>query len=162
MHNGMYTGRRPPSLEELCVAQLKIFEPHVSLRNVELLSQGADELKLDDFPLRELTGKHLPSISAVFKDKLRIAPSLAVDDFTHIVGTVAREKTHIYVQQGAAHKNVLTVTVHTVDRNHDVQFRFLTNNAEDASHFVVHFLDKNASTFSHLPAWRTPHPVKIF
>ena len=128
MHNGMYTGRRPASLEELCVAQLKIFEPHVSLRNVKLLSQVADELKLDEFPLRELTGKHRPLIITLL----------------------------------AAHKNVLTVTVHTVDRNHDVQFRFLTNNAEDASHFVVHFLDKDASTFSHLPAERIPHPVKFF
>jgi hypothetical protein len=54
MYNGMYTGRRPPSLEEQCIAQLKFFEPHVSLRKVELLSQVADELKLDDFPLREL------------------------------------------------------------------------------------------------------------
>ena len=162
MHNGLYAGRRPPSLEEQCLAQLKFFETHVSLRNVELLSQVADELKLDDFPLRELTGRHLPSISTLFKNQLRIAPTLAGDDFIHIVGTVAQEKTHIYVQQGAAHKNVLTVTVHTVDRNHDVQFRFLTNNAEDASHFVVHFLDKDASTFSHLPAERTPHPVRFF
>ena len=95
MHNGMYTCRRPPSLEELCVAQLKIFEPHVSLRNVELLSQVADELKLDDFPLRELTGRHLPSISTLFKNRLRIAPTLAGDDFIHIVGTVAQEKTHL-------------------------------------------------------------------
>jgi len=162
MHNVLYTGRRPPSLEEQCLAQLYFYEPLVSLRNVKLLSQLAADIKMDDFPLRELTGRHLPSISTLFKNQLRIAPTLAGDDFIHIVGTVAQEKTHIYVQQGAAHKNVLTVTVHTVDRNHDVQFRFLTNNAEDASHFVVHFLDKNASTFSHLPAGRTPHPVKIF
>ena len=58
MYNGLYAGRRPPSLEEQCVAQLKVWEPHVSLRNVELLSQVADELKLDDLPLRELTGSH--------------------------------------------------------------------------------------------------------
>ena len=162
MYTGLYTGRRPPSLEEQCLAQLKFFEPHVSLRNVELLSQVADELKLDDLPLRELTGRHLPSISTEFKNQLRIAPTLAGDDFIHIVGTVAQEKKHIYVQQEAAHKNVLTVTVHTVDRNHDVQFRFLTNNAEDASHFVLQYLDKDASTFSHLPAERTPHPVRFF
>ena len=56
MYNGIYTGRRPPSLEEQCVAQLKVREPHVSLRNVELLSQVADELKLEHFPLQELTG----------------------------------------------------------------------------------------------------------
>jgi len=160
MYNGLYTGRRPPSLEEQCLTQLKFFEPHVSLRNVELLSQVADELKLDDFPLRELTGRHLPSISTLFKNRLRIAPTLAGDDFIHIVGTVAQEKTHIYVQQGAApHNNVLIVTVQTVDRIHDVQFRFLTNNAEDASHFVLQYLDKDASTFSHMPAKRTPHPV---
>jgi hypothetical protein len=162
MHNGVYTGRHPPSLEEQCVAQLKVWEPHVSLRNVELLSQVADELKLEGFPLRELTGRHLPSISTLFKNQLRIAPTLAGDDFIHIVGTVAQEKTHIYIQQVAAHKNVLTVTVRTVDKNHDVQFRFLTNNAEDASHFIVHFLDKDASTFSHLPAKRTSHPVRFF
>ena len=97
MHNVLYTGRRPPSLEEQCLAQLKFFETHVSLRNVELLSQVADELKLDDFPLRELTGRHLPSISTLFKNQLRIAPTLAGDDFIHIVGTVAQEKTHSYV-----------------------------------------------------------------
>ena len=107
MYNALYTGRRPPSLEEQCIAQLKFFEPHVSLRNVELLSQVADELKLNEFPLRELTGRHLPSISTLFKNQLRITPTLAGDDFIHIVGTVAQEKTHIYVQQGAAHKNVL-------------------------------------------------------
>ena len=161
MYNALYTGRRPPSLEEQCLAQLKVFEAHVSLRNVELLSQFADELKLDDFPLRELTGRHLPSIR-IFMNQLRIAPTLAGDDFIHIVGTVAQEKTHIYIQQGAAHKNVLTVTVHTVDKNHEVHFRFLTNNAEDASHFVLHYLDKDASTFPHLPAQRTPHPVRFF
>ena len=152
MYNGLYAGCRPPSLEEQCLAQLIFYEPRVSLRNVELLSQVADELKLDDFPLRALTGRHLPSISTLFKNQLRIAPTLAGDDFIHIVGTVAQENKHIYVQQGAAHKNVLPVTVHTVDRNYDVQFRFLTNNAEDASHFVLHYLDKDASTFSHLPA----------
>ena len=139
MYNDLYAGRRPPSLEEQCLAQLKFFETHVSLRNVEQLSQ-----------------------ITLFKNQLRITPTLAGDDFIHIVGTVAQEETHIYVQQGAAHKNVLTVTVHTVDRNHDVQFRFLTNNAKDASHFVVHFLDKDAATFSHLPAERTPHPVRFF
>ena len=125
--NGLYAGRRPSSLEEhleQCLAQLKVFETHVSLRNVELLSQVVDELKLDDFPLRELTGRHLPSISTLFKNQLRIAPTLAGDDFIHIVGRVAQEKTHIYVQQGAApHKNVLTVTVHTVDKNHDVSYQ---------------------------------------
>ena len=164
MYNSLYAGRRPPSLEEQCLAHLKFFETHVSLRNVELLSQVAGEFKLDDFPLRELTGRHLPtrlpSISTLIKNQLRIAPTLAGDDFIHIVGTVAQEETHIYVLQGAAHKNVLTVTVRTVDKNHDVQFRFLTNNAEDAFHFIVHFLDKDASTFSHLPAERTPHPVR--
>ena len=121
------------------LAQLKFFETHISLRNVEQLSQIADELKLDDFPLRELTGRHLPSISTLFKNQLRITPTLAGDDFIHIVGTVAQEETHIYVQQGAAHKNVLTVTVHTVDKNHDVHFRLLTYSVEDASHFVVHY-----------------------
>ena len=150
MYNGLYAGRRPPSLEEKCLAQLKFFETHVSLRNVELLSQVADELKLDDFPLRELTGRHLPSISTLFKNQLRIAPTLAGDDFIHIVGTVAQEK-KIYVQQGAAHKNVLTVTVHTVEKNHDVHFEFLTNSAEDAFHFVVHYLDKDTKgTMNHL------------
>ena len=159
MHNVLYTGRRPPSLEEQCLAQLNYYEPLVSLKNVELLSQLAANMKLDEFPLRELTGRHLPSIRTLFKNRLRIAPTLAGDNFIHIVGTVAQEKTHIYVQQGAApHKNVLTVTVQTVDRIHDVQFRFLTNNAEDASHFVLQYLDKDASTFSHLPAERTPHP----
>ena len=162
MYNGLYAGRRPPSLEEQCLAQLKVFETRVSLRNVKLLSQVADELKLDDLPLRELTGRHLPSISNLFKNQLRIAPTLAGDDFIHIVVTVAQEKTHIYVQHGAAHKNVLTVTAHTVEKNHDVHFKFLTNSAEDASHFVVHYLDKDASTFSHLPAERTPHPVRFF
>ena len=49
MHNVLYTGRRPPSLEEQCLAQLKFFEPHVSLRNVELLSQVADELKASNW-----------------------------------------------------------------------------------------------------------------
>ena len=71
MFKGLYAGRRPPSLEEQCLAQLKFFETHVSLRNVELLSQIADELKLDDFPLRELTGRHLPSISTLFKNQVR-------------------------------------------------------------------------------------------
>ncbi len=152
--------RRPLSLEEQCLAQLKIFETHISLRNAEQLSQIADELKLDDFPLRELTSRHLPLISILFKNQLRIAPTLAGDDFIHIVVTVAQEETHIYVQQGAAHKNVLTVTVHTVEKNHDVHFEFLTNSAEVASHFVVHYLDKDASTFSDLPAERTPRPVR--
>ena len=71
-------------------------------------------------------------MSTVFKNQLRIAPELAGDDFIQIVGTVAQEKTHIYVQQGAAHKKFLTVTVHTVEKNHDVHFKFLTNSAEDA------------------------------
>ena len=92
MYTGLYAGRRPPSLEEQCLAQLKFFETHIPLRNVEQLSQIADELKLDDFPLRELTGRHLPSISTLFKNRLRIAPTLAGDDFIHIVGTVAQEK----------------------------------------------------------------------
>ena len=100
MYSGMYASRRPPSLEEQCLAHLKFFETHVSLRNVELLSQVADELKLDDLPLRELTGRHLPSISTLFKNQLRIAPTLAGDDFIHIVGTVAagssRKNTHLH------------------------------------------------------------------
>jgi hypothetical protein len=107
-----------------------------------------------------VTGRHLPSISTLFKNQLRITSTLAENDFTHIAGTVAQEKKHIYIQQGAAHKNVLTVTVHTVEKNHDVHFEFLTNNAGDVSHFVVQYLDKDASTFSHLPAERTPHPVR--
>ena len=49
MYNGLYTGRRPPSLEEQCLAQLKFFEPPVSLRNVELLSQVADEQRAKFF-----------------------------------------------------------------------------------------------------------------
>ena len=65
MYTCLYAGRRPPSLEEQCLAQLKVFDARVSLRNVELLSQVADKLKLDDFPLRELTGRHLPSISSL-------------------------------------------------------------------------------------------------
>ena len=51
MYNGLYASRRPPSLEEQCLAQLKFVETHISLRNVEQLSQIADELKLDDLPL---------------------------------------------------------------------------------------------------------------
>jgi hypothetical protein len=163
MYTGLYAGRRPLSLEEQCLAQLKHIEIHISLRNVKLLSQIADELKLDGFPLRELTGRHLPLISTLYKNQLRIASTLAGEDIIYIVGTdrtVAQEETHIYVQQGAAHKNVLTVTVHTVEKNHDVHFEFLTNSAEDASHFVVHYLDKDASTFSNLPAERTLHPVR--
>jgi hypothetical protein len=98
-------------------------------------------------------------MSTIFKNQIRFAPtllSLLDDDFIHIVGTVAGEET----QEGADQKNVLTVTVHTVEKNQDVHFEFLTNSAEDASHFVVHYLDKDASTFSHLPAERTPHPVR--
>ena len=70
MHNVLYTGRRLPSLEEQCLAQLNYYEPLVSLKNVELLSQLAADMKLDDFPLRELTGRHLPSISTLFKNRL--------------------------------------------------------------------------------------------
>jgi len=62
-------GRRAPCLEEQCLGQLKYFEIHISLRNVEQLSQIAVELKLGDSPLRELTG-NLRSMSTLFKNQL--------------------------------------------------------------------------------------------
>ncbi len=70
-------------LEEQCLALPTHFETRISLRKVEVtvepLSKIAVELKLGDSPLRELTG-NLRSMSTIFKNQLRFAPTLLDDN----------------------------------------------------------------------------------
>jgi hypothetical protein len=156
----MPASRQTPSLGEQCLAQLTYFETHSTLENVRKLSEIALECKLGHSLLQDLTG-HLRMLRSFFSNQLQFAPTLPGDDFIHLVGTVDEEPTHIYIQERAGFKNVVTVTVHTVESHHDVDFVFLTNNVHDISYFVVDYLDKTASSFSHLPTERTPQWARI-
>lgn len=154
--------RRNPSLEEQCLVQLRHFETHNTPENVRKLRDIALLCKLgnDRIPLLQDVTGHLHLLGQGFVHQFKLAPTLPGDDFIHLVGTVNGEPTHIYIQESSS-KNVVIVTVMTVESYHDVDFVFLTNNSLDVGYFVVDYLDKTASSFSHWPDRRTPHPVRM-
>ncbi len=104
-------------------------------------------------PLQDLTG-HLRFLRQGFIHQFQLAPTLPGDHFIHLVGTVHREQSQIYIQECSVVRNVVTVTVKTVESDHDVEIVSLTNNLLDIGYFVVDFLEKPALSFFHLPAER--------
>jgi hypothetical protein len=140
----MRPSRRIPSLEEQCLVQLSHYETHNTLENVRKLRDIALVCKLGNFqiPLLLNVTCHLHLLTKGFIHQFRLAPTRPGEDFIHFVGTVNHEPTHIYIQESSSN-NVVTVTVATVESNHDVEFAFLTNNSFDVGYFVVDYLNKN-------------------
>jgi hypothetical protein len=143
-----------------CLSRLRFWETHNTLENVRRLHDTAVVSKLSYYQNRLILDviRHLCTVHQVCKHQIKVALTLPDDKFVHLVGTVNGKPTHIYIRETSS-MNGVTVTVATVESNHDVDSVFLTNISLDVGYFVMDYLDKTASSFSHLPAERTQHPV---